>query len=227
MNRIATASISIVAMLAASAVPPAEAQPMPGQYGAPSYSVPRGDVAAGRKLAGAKCASCHGPGGNSPMTQYPKLAGQNPAYLYSQLLAFKTGVRPSPVMVQALAGLSRADMTDLAQFYSEQAMRPDQLTNRDLASIGERIFFSRGAAGAPPCATCHTANGGGMPMMGMMGRGSVGPVPNLYGQHAAYSLAQLNRYASGARPDGVMNRIAATLSESERKAVAEYLSGPP
>ena len=70
---------------------------------------------------------------------------------------------------------------------------------------------------------CHSGNGAQAPMMGMMG--SVGPISNLYGQHAAYSVDLLNRYASGARPDSVMNNITEALDESEREAVAEYIAG--
>ena len=63
--------------------------------------------------------------------------------------------------------------------------------------------------------------------MGMMGRGMTGPVPSLNGQHAAYIIAQLNRFASGERSGTVMGRIAASLSEADEKAVAAYLSGLP
>jgi cytochrome c553 len=67
--------------------------------------------------------------------------------------------------------------------------------------------------------------GGGMmermPMMGMMA-----DAPYLNGQHAAYIVDQLDRFASGARPSStMMGRIAAALSEADKRAVAEYLSG--
>jgi cytochrome c553 len=200
--------------------------PMRGAYGGPpgGYpSAPPGNAARGRQLAAVKCAACHGPDSNSTIPQSPKLAGQNPDYLYSQLLAFRSGARTSEVMAPVAAGLSEADAADLVLFYSEKPIRPDPVTNQALAQEGETIFAERSSPGAPPCAMCHSANGGRMPMMGMMG--SIGPIPNLYGQHAAYTVDQLNRYASGARPDGVMNNIAAALSESQRKAVAEYLVG--
>jgi len=128
-----------------------------------------------------------------------------------------------------VARLSDADMADVASFYSRQPRTPDAVKDPQLAAIGERIFF----AGMPSCAMCHGASGqGGMPMMGMMGRGMMGSgrmanAPRLHGQHAAYILDQLNRFASGERQATVMNRIAATLSERNRKAVAEYLSGLP
>ena len=68
------------------------------------------------------------------------------------------------------------------------------------------------------------------PMMGMMGHGMMGmrgseSVPRLNGQHPAYLVDQLNRFAAGERQGIVMNRIAPSLSEQDMKAVAEYLSG--
>jgi len=62
-----------------------------------------------------------------------------------------------------------------------------------------------------------------MPMMMMMGMSA--NVPNLNGQHADYIVDQLSRFATGERPAMVMGRIAATLSEGNRRAVAEYLAG--
>jgi cytochrome c553 len=73
-------------------------------------------------------------------------------------------------------------------------------------------------------------------MMGMMGRGIMGPgmmgsgmanAPDLNGQHAAYIIDQLNRFASGERQGTVMNRIAGTLSGTDKMALAEFLSGTP
>lgn len=63
--------------------------------------------------------------------------------------------------------------------------------------------------------------GGGMG--GMMGPGTAN-VPNLKGQHAAYIVDQLNRFASGERQGTVMNRMAASLDDADSKAIAEFLS---
>lgn len=197
-----------------------------------------GDPAQGESVAKAKCAACHGRDGNSPSPQYPKLAGQNPNYLYQQLWAFATGTRSSQIMSGIAATLSRADAANVASFYAEQTIRPDPVKDRLLANAGERIFFAAGGPGVTPgCAMCHGASGqrgmmGGMSMMGrgMMGRGMMGTmadVPNLNGQHAVYVVDQLNRYARGERQGAIMNRIAAGLSEAQRKAVAEFVSGIP
>ncbi|WP_431206616.1 c-type cytochrome [Bradyrhizobium betae] len=193
-----------------------------------------GDPARGGRVAGAKCATCHGIDGNSQDPQFPKLAAQNPTYLYWQLRAFKDGTRKSDVMTGIVATLSDADMADAASFYSKQPRKPDTVKDDRLAAIGERVFFS----GMPSCAMCHGSGGqsgmsmmGRMPMMGM-GRGMIGmmgsgDVPSLAGQHAAYIVDQLSRFARGERQGTVMNRIAPTLSAANKKAVAEFLAGSP
>lgn len=182
----------------------------------------------GRRIAQTKCAACHGADGNSSDPRFPKLAGQEPSYIYRQLRAFAHGERVSDIMSANAATLSYADMADVARFYSRQAPRPDGVTGRRLATIGESVYFS----GMPSCAMCHgSARRQGMPMMGMMGpgmmRGGMTNGPNLNGQHAAYIVDQLNRFATGERHGTVMNRIAARLSDANKQAVAEYLSSQP
>ena len=194
-----------------------------------------GDPEQGRHVVEVKCAECHGAEGNSADPQVPKLAGQHPAYLYWQLWAFRTGARQSDTMAAIATALTDADMANAASFYSRQSRKPDAVKDPTAAGVGERIFFAGARPGAaPPCAMCHGAPGRGgmpmmmgrMPMMGMRGMmGMMANAPNLNGQHAAYIVDQLNHFASGERQATVMGRIAAGLSETHKKAVAEYLSG--
>ncbi len=237
MRRSALAALGFAAFFASAGFVTAAAQPFGGPAGPPGYqsdAAPPGNPAQGRQVVKDYCANCHGADGNSTDPKYPKLAGQNPAYLYQQLQAFKSGIRRNQDMTTALADLSGADAADAVSFYSEQPRRPDPVKDPGLAAQGARIFVeASGYPGIPSCAACHGGGGGrGMSMMGggmmgggMMGGGAMGPVPNLNGQHAAYILDQLNRFATGERPDGIMNRIAGMLNQPQRRAVAEYLSG--
>jgi cytochrome c553 len=188
----------------------------------------------GQEPVEAACAGCHGPDGNSPSPQFPKLAGQKAAYLASQLRAYKNGTRTSNLMAGPASNLSGAQIEELATFYSAQTVKPDVVADPELASFGAQIF-TRPRPGAPPCAACHTRGGfgpmgpmmgGGRGMMGGMGMmGNLEVVPNLDGQHARYTVQQLDAFASGARTGRVMGPIAASLSERDRVAVAQYLSG--
>ena len=192
-----------------------------------------GNSVRGQRIARQRCAACHLADGNSTNPQFPKLAGQRLSYLYWELRAFKLDIRKSDIMSANLAPLSYADLADVAAYYSRQRRKPDRVTDIGLAANGERLFYS----GMPSCAMCHGAPGTGrMPMMGMMGgRGMMGmmmgsgmaSVPNLDGQHASYTMAQLDRFASGERRGTVMNRVAGALSPADRRAIAAFVSGTP
>lgn len=75
-------------------------------------------VAGGEKAK--PCAACHGPHGNSPSPEFPRLAGQHYDYLVKALNDYKSGARKNPIMAPQAANLSRRDVADLAAFYSRQ-----------------------------------------------------------------------------------------------------------
>ena len=76
-----------------------------------------GDAAAG-KAKSVVCASCHGAAGISSNDIWPNLAGQKKGYLMKQIKAFRDGGRKDPMMAPMVAGLSDADVENLAEYYS-------------------------------------------------------------------------------------------------------------
>lgn len=85
-----------------------------------SANVVAGDAAAG-KAKSAVCAACHGANGMAAIKTYPHLAGQNKEYLVSALKAYKSKQRSggmAAIMQAQAAGLSDADMENLAEYYS-------------------------------------------------------------------------------------------------------------
>jgi len=79
-----------------------------------------GDAAAG-KAKSVVCAACHGQNGLATIPTYPHLAGQNKAYLVSSLKAYKAKQRNggmAAVMQAQAAGLSDADIENLAEYYA-------------------------------------------------------------------------------------------------------------
>ncbi len=79
-----------------------------------------GDIEAGKKKAAEVCAACHGPDGNSPVPDFPKLAGQHADYMVSTLKKYKNGKRANPIMMGMAAMLSDADMENVSAYYAAQ-----------------------------------------------------------------------------------------------------------
>ncbi len=78
-----------------------------------------GNIAAGKEKATAMCASCHGADGITTIDpSYPKLAGQYPDFLVRALTDYKTGARKNAIMAGMAAGLSKADIANLAAYYA-------------------------------------------------------------------------------------------------------------
>ena len=80
-------------------------------------ALPPAKVAAAKALA-RQCASCHGENGKPVNTAWPRLAGQNAAYLESSLAAFREGQRENAFMSPAAKSLAPADVVLLASYYA-------------------------------------------------------------------------------------------------------------
>jgi cytochrome c553 len=169
----------------------------------------------------AACAACHGPTGNSPNGIWPNLAGQHPLYLLRQLKAFKSGVRTDPSMTAMVAPLSEEDMQELSAYFASQKLTG---LEADPAKVNEGERLYRGGhqpTGIAACAACHGPSGRGNPTAGF---------PTVGGQHAAYVIAQLKAYRSGARKtdqekNQMMRDVAHLLTDGQIDALASYVQG--
>lgn len=182
-------------------------------------AVKRGDPAKAQNTANQVCAACHNADGNSAISANPILAGQIAEYTAKQLAEFKSGARKNPVMLGMASGLSPEDMRNLGAYYAQQKPKARAAKDAELAKLGQAIYRGGIAAkGVAACASCHSPNGAGMPVQ----------FPRLAGQHADYTVAQLQAFRSGERandPNQMMRSTAARLSDREIKAVAEYIAG--
>lgn len=183
-----------------------------------AYAAEGGNVAAG-KAKTAACVACHGVDGNGGADPaWPKLAGQSSEYLVKQLNDFKTGARKNPVMNGMAAALSPKDMQNIGAYYAAQAIKPGAAGSKELAQQGERIYRGGNAKmGVSACMSCHGPSGHGIPPR----------FPRVSAQTAAYTERQLLDFKSNRRSndDGIMTRISFRMSESEIKAVSEYMAG--
>jgi cytochrome c553 len=187
-----------------------------------------GDAAAGKTKAAA-CAGCHGPDGNAPAAQFPRLAGQGVRYLVKQMQDFKaaktdkdahcTVGRCDATMQGMVAGLSEQDMTDIAAFYAAQKPKIGQ-ADAAVVKRGEHLY--RGGdknRGLPSCMGCHGPDGNGNAPAGY---------PRLGGQHADYTVKQMRAFQTRDRandPNSIMRDIASRMEPDEIKAVASYVQG--
>ncbi|HIG07239.1 MAG: c-type cytochrome [Methylococcales bacterium] len=196
----------------------------------------------GQKKAEA-CAGCHGQDGNSTMGLFPKLAGQHPAYLVKQLVAFKNGERTDLSMQSIASSLSDEDMRDIAAFYSEQGISENtppepevaedddddwgdsettaenSLTIDELVAIGRDLYRNGDVKNkVSACIACH----------GPYGQGNKPAVfPRLASQHADYLIKSLKDFKSDERnnnPYSMMHMIAKKMTDEEIEAVAHYIA---
>lgn len=201
------ASLLTAAALAAPALPAFAAGETPTKP----------DLVKGQASYEAVCAACHGVDGNSAIVVNPKLAQQHPEYLLKQLHDFKSDKRADPVMKGFASMLSEEEMLNITAWLATQKAQPGFATDKELVILGERIY--RG--GIPDrkiaaCTSCHSANGAGMPAQ----------YPRLAGQHADYTVKQLNTFRDGSRANNIQMRdVAAKLNDREIKAVADYIAG--
>ncbi len=175
------------------------------------------DLARGEASFTAVCAACHGADGNSAIAANPKLSQQHPEYLVKQLQEFKSGKRNNAVMKGFASMLSDEDMKNVAYWVASKPAKAGFAKDKDLVALGERIY--RGGIAdrnIAACAGCHSPNGAGIPAQ----------YPRLSGQHADYTVAQLNTFRDGTRANSTqMTQVAAKLNDKEIKAVADYIAG--
>ncbi|WP_310626259.1 c-type cytochrome [Limnohabitans sp.] len=183
----------------------------------PAAPVVKADLAKGEATYTAVCASCHGADGNAGSPAYPKLAQQHPDYLVKQLQEFKSGKRANAIMSGMAAGLSDADMKNVAAWLGSKEAKANFAKEKELVVLGERIY--RGGIAdrqIAACAGCHTPTGAGIPSQ----------YPRLSGQHADYAVSQLVSFRDGIRKNSAqMTGVAAKMNDREIKAVADYIAG--
>ncbi|MCJ8143773.1 cytochrome c [Ancylobacter sp. A5.8] len=76
------------------------------------------DARAGRTMASAQCAVCHGTNGMSQHPEAPNLAGQVEMYLAKALEEFRSGKRSNEMMTVVVKDLSDSDIANLAAWYA-------------------------------------------------------------------------------------------------------------
>lgn len=168
------------------------------------------------------CVGCHGPTGNSVSPMFPKLAGQQKAYMTKELADMKSGARKVPMMEKVIAPMTTEDFEVIAAYFAAQQPTVANTTAEpELAARGLTIFFE-GTDKVLACYSCHNFDGRGSEDFGL----SPGGYPMLFGQHSAYLVKQLKDFKTGARKNDhiqAMRNIAGQMSDAEIEAVSAFL----
>ncbi len=182
----------------------------------------------GKIIAQQNCAACHGLDGNSAISNYPRLAGMNLAYLAKYTTRIQKGERTSGltnVMKPMVQNLSEQDIIDVAAYYEKQIPKTNEANPKANLQLGKQIY----RAGLPenripPCMACHSPNGAGTPA-GRTGKDGTAGSPRLAGQHAAYTVTQLKAYKNKERDSSKMQDITQRMTNEQMEAVANYIQG--
>jgi cytochrome c553 len=178
-----------------------------------------GDPVAGREKS-KLCQGCHGEYGISSDTMIPKLAGQYANYIEKEIRNYQAGIRSHQIM-NAMAGTieNDQDLADIASYFASQKKMEGDGSEGDPA--GKDIFLHGDLSKMRlACVNCHGVKGKGL-------EAKISMFPVIGGQQEGYIRRQLIRFREGYRtnsPNGIMNRIASSLTDSEIDSLADYIS---
>lgn len=174
------------------------------------------------------CARCHGRDGSGRGTDaFPRLAGQDEAYLLASLEAYASGKRRSGIMQPVAADLEEHERQAMAKHYAKQPVRASSVPlqsppNTEAIARGHRLAeHGNGMRRIPACAACHGPGPGERNRM----------YPRLEGQYAGYLALQLRLFRDGGRGGTryaqIMERAAIGLSDRDIADLAAYYASLP
>ena len=155
------------------------------------------------------CFDCHGAGGYAPDPTFPILSGQEFYYLYVQLKDFKAARRASEIMGPIASGLERAEMKQIAQYFSTRPW-PNIGYKGDEAKVlaGER------AAAAGQCVQCHLGSYKGNSR-----------IPRVAGQYPEYLRKTLSDFKTKTRLNSpAKSSLMGTFSDEDLEAMADFMA---
>jgi cytochrome c553 len=165
------------------------------------------------------CTWCHGTSGQG-YTVAPRLAGQRPQYVESQIRSFHDHLRNNPFSKQymwsAVAALGSQGAHDLALYFAAIPPKPASDGDRNLAAKGRTICMEGiPDANIASCYACHCPDAEG-----------VRDIPRLGGLAYFYLKAGFEQWGQGyhSSPGSPMPIVARAPGPDEIEALASYLS---
>ncbi|MGD8568832.1 MAG: c-type cytochrome [Gammaproteobacteria bacterium] len=170
----------------------------------------KGNPKTGERLAQQHCTGCHGPQGNSYIDRFPTLAGQNAKYLYQATLAYRNNTRHNALMKQAISGLSKQNIKNLAAYFATQKPRATQPHSAKQGDDPMQIA----RAAARPCFGCHAEDG----------NSTMSGTPSLSGLKPAYLSNAMEQYKDGGRKHDLMKSFVTSLQKQDMDLIAAYFA---
>ena len=113
--------------------------------------------------------------------------------------------------------LTEQDMADLGAYYASQQVTAG---NGKANDEGKKLYLGGNTeTEVTACIACHGPKGDGMGLAGF---------PDISGQHATYTAAQLKAFRSGQRHNdmnGMMRDIAMKLTDEDIEILSQYIAG--
>ena len=180
-----------------------------GRAQEPQPEPPTVDVEAGRQIAEAECSGCHGADGGGKQANIPNLAAQPADYLVEAMHAYRDGGRLHAALQDMTAGMSEADILNIAGYYSSQP----PLVAVETAQASDALY-TEGAEIAAPCVQCH----------GEKGVSTMEGVPSLAGQQPAYLIVSIEEYTQGGRGNEEKAEMLAGMEQVDIEKMAMYFA---
>lgn len=153
------------------------------------------------------CRHCHGVGGSSVREDTPNLAGQNEAYLLTQMEKFVSGQRKNEFMEGLIKALTPEERKNIALYFSQQEVVVKPAANAAQAATGKKLYEKL-------CISCHGAGAYGTEK-----------IPRLASQQPNYLQDSLKRYRSGGeRTDPQMSAYTRNLKDADIVNLSAYLA---
>jgi cytochrome c553 len=167
------------------------------------------DLAAGKAIAEADCAACHGMDGRGVTAEIPHLTAQSTEYLVEAMHAYRDGGRLHAALQDRVTGMSEADIVNIAGYYSSQSV-PEPVNN----NVPNEAHYIEGAAVAAVCEECH----------GEKGISTEEGIPSLAGQQPIYLIVATQAYKGGGRGHKDKEAMLAELKQVDIEKMAMYFA---
>ncbi len=174
------------------------------------------DIAEGKRVAEASCASCHGLSGiaKSKDKDMPNIAGQRAGYLYAELRVYQVGGRGNTPMNNSVKFLSDDALVKVAAYYANVDPAQPAVSVSAKTATAKPDPSSAGKAAASGCAGCH----------GETGISSTPGMPNLVGLDPKYVVAAVKAYKNGQRKHDMMKTLVSAVTDAELDDIALFFA---